>query len=193
MPRRFTQISYYFTRIFYANMAAVTILKTNKGGVKLVLYDYEYRKKRENANGTIIWKCSHCAAQLRTNGEPNYGNPVVLGVHTHQSNPLTVNLLQCRQEMKQRIIDQPEVASTVVYREKLLQLPMDVVELLPSKEVVGRALRFERSKLRPPLPATAADLQLAPYQTVTSSNERFLLIDEMFEGDRVLIFITDFF
>jgi hypothetical protein len=174
-------------------MTAVNVLKTNKGGVKLVLNDYEYRKKRENLNGRIIWKCCHCRVQLRTNGEPNYDDPVVLGIHTHESNPLTVNVLRCRQEMKQRIVDQPEAVSTLVYREKLLQLPMDVVALLPSKEVVGRALRHERAKLRPPLPAIANDLQLAPYQTVTSANDRFLLVDDIFEGERVLIFATDLF
>jgi hypothetical protein len=95
--------------------------------------------------------------------------------------------------MKERIREQPETVSTLVYREQLLRTPLDVVALLPSKEVVGRALRYERAKLRPPLPAAAADLQLAPYQTVTSNNERFLLIDDIYEGDRILIFISDFF
>jgi hypothetical protein len=174
-------------------MAAVTVLQNNKGGIKVVFNDYEYWKKRDNRNGTITWRCCHCAARLRTNGAPNYDEPLLMGNHTHQNNPLTIDVLQSRQQMKQRIIEQPEMASTMVYREKLLQLPMDVVALLPSKEVVGRALRHERSKLRPPLPATANDLQLAPYQIVTSANDRFLLVDDVFEGERVLIFVTDSF
>ena len=170
-----------------------TIVKTNLGGVKLVLNDYQYRKKKENRNGTITWKCCDCRARLRTNGAPNYSEPVVLGNHTHQSNPLTLNVLQCRQEMKERIQHQPETVTTLVYRETLLQTPMEVVALLPSKEVVGRALCYERAKLRPPQPTTAADLQLAAYQTLTGNNERFLLVDMFYEGERVLIFASDFF
>jgi hypothetical protein len=70
---------------------------------------------------------------------------------------------------------------------------MDVVALLPNKEIVGGAHRHERAKLRPTLPAIANDLQLASYQTVTSANDPFLLVDDVFEGERVLIFGTDLF
>ena len=173
-------------------MADVEVLKTNKGGVKIV-YDFQYRKKKENMNGTITWKCCECPARLQTRLPPDYLNPRVLGVHNHLSNPLATDIIRCRQDMKRRVEEQPEKVLTVVYREKLLQVPTCIVAQLPNKETVGRALRRERSKLRPPLPATANDLELAPYQVVTSANDRFLLFDDRHEGDRMLLFVSDFF
>ena len=82
------------------------------------------------------------------------------------------DLLQCRQDMKQHIKNQPEAMTTAVYREKLLHVSVDITPLLPSKEVVSRSLH-ELVKLRPPLPATAEVFELTPYQTVTGTNEHF--------------------
>ena len=36
-------------------MAAVIVLQSNKGGVKLLLDDYEYCKVRESRNEIIVW------------------------------------------------------------------------------------------------------------------------------------------
>ena len=87
-------------------MADIQVLKTNKGGVKLVYNDYYYQKKKENVNGTITWKCcaSDCCACLCTNVAPGYGNPVILGMYNHQGNPIIADLLQCCQDMKQHIL-----------------------------------------------------------------------------------------
>ena len=60
--------------------------------------------------------------------------------------------------------------TTAVYREKLRMF-----RLLSSKEVVSCSLRHERAKLRPFLSATAEVLELAPYQTVTGTNEHFVV------------------
>lgn len=171
----------------------VQIFQTTKGGVKLQHNGYFYRKKKENLNGTITWLCCECSARLRTDGAPTYLQPHVMGIHNHEVNETTSGVLRCREDMKRRIQEHPEMVSTVVYREKLLDVPLDVAVQLPSKDYVGRALRAERAKHRPPLPAVAADLQLAPYQTVTRSNQRFLLLDEFHNGDRLLVFVSDFF
>ena len=104
-----------------------------------------------------------------------------------------VDILQCRQDMKQCVQEQPEAVSMVVYHEKLLQVSPDVVPLIPNKETVSRSLHQEHAKLCPRLPATANDLELAPYQMVTNDNERFLLLDVVHDGDRVLVFGSDFF
>ena len=95
------------------------------------------------------------------------------------------DILQTRLEMKECVQQQPESVSSIIYREQLLQAPLEVAALIPSKETVGRALRYQRSKLRPPLPAMAADLQLAPYQTLAHANDRFLLADVVHEVDRM--------
>ena len=83
-------------------MTDISVLKTNKGGVKLVYNDYNYWKKKDFINGTITWKCcaSDCGARLRTNAASGYGNPVILGM---QGNLVMADLLQCRQDMKQHI------------------------------------------------------------------------------------------
>ena len=101
-----------------------------------------------------------CSARLRTQLGPDYRNPVVLGQHNHLGNPMIADVLQTRHEMKERVQQQLESVSSVIYREQLLQAPLEVAALIPSKETVGRALRYQHSKLRPSLPATAADLQL---------------------------------
>jgi hypothetical protein len=171
----------------------VEIFKTSRGAIKLGYNNYIYWKKKVNLNGTITWLCCECSARLRTDDVAPYGHPVVLGNHTHESNETTPGLLRCREAMKTRIQEHPETISTVIYREKLLEVPLNVAVALPSKDYVARALRAERSKRRPPLPATAADLQLAPYQTLTRCNHRFLLLDTVHEGDRMLVFSSDFF
>ena len=176
-------------------MAEVRVMQTNRGRVKVVYNDYQYTKHKNNLNGTVTWRCCArpCLARLRTRLGPDYRNPVVLGQHNHLGDPIMADVLQSRHGMKERVQQLPESVSSVVYREQLLQAPLEVAALIPSKETVGRALRYQRSKLRPPLPATAADLQLAPYQTVTHANDRFLLVDVVHENDRMLLFVSDFF
>ena len=122
-----------------------------------------------------------------------YRHPLVLGNHTHESNATTPGVLRCREAMKSRMQEHPETVSAVIYRENVMEVPLNVAVALPSKEHVARALRVERSKLRPPLPATAAELQLAPYQIVTRCNHRFLLLDKIHDGDRMLVFSSDYF
>ena len=64
-------------------MVDLKVLKTNKEGVKIVYNDFQYRKKKENMNGMITWKCCECPARLQTRLAPDYLNPRVLGVHNH--------------------------------------------------------------------------------------------------------------
>lgn len=63
---------------------------------------------------------------------------------------------------------------------------------IASKEVVGRALRLTKAKNRPPLPTSANNLLLNPHFSTTRTGERFLLHDEVYNNDRILIYASDF-
>lgn len=173
----------------------VQLLKTERGHVKLVYQNFDYVKKRENKDGKIVWHCavSGCHGKLRTDCPPNYRHPEVTSNHNHSYDPARVPLLECRQAMKEMVKNDPEKVTTQIFREATLSTSEETVANLPSKDYVGRALRYERAKKRPPLPNTAQDLTLAPYQKVTVRGERFLLTDTVFNDERLLIFVSDTF
>ena len=105
-------------------MADVKVLKTNKGGIKIVHNNYQYRKKKENLNGTITWKCCECPARLQTRLAPEYQNPRVLGVHNHLGDPLVADIIKHRQDMKDQIQERPEMVPTVIYRERCIKFQL---------------------------------------------------------------------
>ena len=79
-----------------------------------------------------------------------------------------------------------------VYRQSLIGMPENIAAHIPAKEIVCRSLRYTKTKQRPPLPQTAELLVLGNRYTQTHTNERFLLSDEIFNGERLLIFSSDF-
>ena len=62
-----------------------------------------------------------------------------------------------------------------------------------SRENVLRSLTRAKSKTRPPLPNTAEQLVINEHYSITHESERFLFVDEMFDGERLLLFCSEFF
>ena len=98
-------------------MAEVRIMQTSRGGIKMLYHDYQYAKHKNNSNGTATWRCCArpCPARLRTQLGPDYRNPVLLGQHNHLGNPMMADVFQTRHEMKERVQQQPESVSSVIY------------------------------------------------------------------------------
>ena len=56
-----------------------------------------------------------------------------------------------------------------------------------------RAIQWEKAINRPPLPESAEILELNEHYSTTLNAEPFVLLDEIFRGDRLLIFASNFF
>jgi hypothetical protein len=57
---------------------------------------------------------------------------------------------------------------------------------------VKRGLRKIKTRNRPPLPASAEDLVINDHYSRTKNGQPFLICDEVFEGDRILMFASAF-
>lgn len=79
-----------------------------------------------------------------------------------------------------------------VYRRSLLEASPTAAANL-KRENVLRAISRVKAQNRPPLPLSAEVLELNDLYTTTKGNERFLIANEVFAGNRLLVFASSFF
>jgi hypothetical protein len=171
----------------------VEILSTERGGVKLLVDGFVYRLK-ERRFDYIKWKCeeSGCLSALRTNF--NMRNPVIQGrPHSHgPPEPTVTQAKQIRTAMTRQVTAAPYVSAGQVHRAAIAAADPDVVAHVNGAPSVKRGLRRTKALHLPPLPANAEVLEINEHFSRTRNGQRFLVRDEVFEGDRMLIFASVF-
>jgi hypothetical protein len=169
------------------------VLSTTRGGTKVKFDGYIYRVK-ERRDDHIRWKCEEagCYAALRT--DVAMVNPRILGrPHSHGHPEQTVvQAKQLRLAMTRQVTAAPHLAAGQVHREFIAAADPDVVAHVTGAPSVQRSLRRTKALQRPPLPPTAEDLVINEHFAKTKNGLRFLAHDEVFEGDRLLIFASNF-
>ena len=170
----------------------VIILNTTRGGNKLRVNGFTYRIQ-ERRTTSIKWKCDegNCNERLKTNLK--MANAVEMGIHRHDPHePNVIEAQQLRIAMTAQINMRPHVSAGQIHREATLNADPNVVAHLTSGPSIKRSLRRTKCKNRPPLPLTAEQLVINHNYSHTRNNQLFLIKDEIFEGDRMLIFASNF-
>jgi hypothetical protein len=139
-----------------------------------------------------VWECvvRSCRSLLTTTLDSKA--VVRCNPHNHPDNEALCSAKKLRAALKDSIIHNPNQQTTTLCRTELLQVDSAVAEHLVTKENIARNLMYHRSKQRPALPRTTADLHIPEYLGKTTSGERFILKCAVTEDDTIVIYASDF-
>lgn len=143
-------------------------------------------------NYSSVWECvvRSCRSLLTTTLDSKA--VVRCNPHNHPDNEALCSAKKLRAALKDSIIHNPNQQTTTLCRTELLQVDSAVAEHLVTKENIARNLMYHRSKQRPALPRTTADLRIPEYLGKTTSGERFILKCGVTEDDTIVIYASDF-
>ncbi|XP_064482479.1 uncharacterized protein LOC135395168 [Ornithodoros turicata] len=176
-------------------MADFVILKTQKENPCLHLKGYRYHKKRTNQNGSTAWRCasyltSNCKASVITEGEQVRRR---LHEHNHPADSAAALKDEFRGVLKDKARQSPHVAAPELYNAELLRISQtadrDALGELPTFNSLKDTIYREKNKLQPPLPSSAADVDLPDHYRVTEDGQPFLVIDQSVD-QRILGFAS---
>ena len=117
------------------------VIKTNKGGKKLVHEGYVYVVDKERDN-KIYWRCEKrglCSGRLISNGE-------VISLtreHCHPQDLMRKELLKVKQDLKEKARETDEITSSIVNK-CTENIPVEVAGALPKKETLARTVKRVR-------------------------------------------------
>ncbi|KAF5275125.1 hypothetical protein FQA39_LY18683 [Lamprigera yunnana] len=123
----------------------VEIIRSNKGGLKLIHRGYMYTVHKKRQGGGIRWRCTqrslHCKGSISTgNGPPSVNMP-----HNHIPDPHSVALARCRQ-----IEEFPDLASMLEteYEETKDATPLGQRNIVPPASEVLHTQPLSPTKLK---------------------------------------------
>ena len=169
------------------------IIKTNKGGQKIILDGYMYTKK-STSNSHIWWTCvrrnDHCKGSLKTS--VTMDDYVKGNEHNHDPRDTTVTVVKLKVQLK-------ELAKNT--REKPALLVAQALENIPAcsriefgkEDAVKKMIRRARAGRYPPVPDDLEDLEINGEwaETAGDNPEQFLIYDSDRNADnRILVFAS---
>lgn len=75
----------------------VELIRSNKGGLKLIHRGYMYTVHKKRQSGGVRWRCSQRSLQCKGSISTGEGPPKINMVHNHIPDPHSVALARCRQ------------------------------------------------------------------------------------------------
>jgi len=173
----------------------VRYVPNTRGGESLVHNNYRYQVKNRNGD-KVYWRChvADCRATVNT----FMRIPTKFG-HEHNHDQLSdqeIRVGEFIHNVKKRCRDEV-LPAPAIYEEEIAKLRTPewdddtrmMVEKLPTYNSCKTSLYHQRSKLLPRIPKTRQDINLEGEWTQTTSDEKFLLIDDGNE-ERMLVFAT---
>lgn len=117
----------------------------------------------------------------------------VRGEHNHDSDLLRLRTEASRQEVLARAVANPTVAPRVAFADLTKTVGNSAaVATLPKSRTFARQVQRERQKTAdcPPVPESLAELEVPPHLKLTTTGERFLIIDRKHANGKVLGFCS---
>lgn len=174
----------------------VKFITNRRGGRNLAFNGYIYRVNRRTDN-KIFWRCttSGCSASISTENDipTGFGRQQ----HTHAADHTEVVAKQIMTAISRRCTDEVRPIPSI-FSEELNKLrdnewddtSRELIERLPTFNTARSSLYRARRKQTPPLPKTTADIRLEGKWTETETGQPFLLLDDIFQNNRILAFAT---
>ena len=162
------------------------VIRTSKGGDKLLHNGYAYVKKKDTANGTQRrWVCEFNRTDLRCKGAITTDlnpiqNPRNPRAHDqHQASNSRAEALKARCQLKEGASQIPLVPTTALVAQTLQNVPQAAVGEVGSLASMKRTVQRQKAAVRPPEPQSLALINLLPPWTTTGGlhPRRFLIYD----------------
>ncbi|CAN7997092.1 unnamed protein product [Ixodes hexagonus] len=158
-------------------MSEFVLSETQKKKSCLHLEGYKYHKRRQNANGTIAWRCcrytsSGCGASVLTKNNSVTSRSCD---HNHAPDETTLVKDQMRVALKKAVESNPNTPAPRLFNDELLRtcstVPDEVAAEIPTFVSMKDTVYRERRSAQPPLPSSAGCLQLNDGHRKTESGE----------------------
>lgn len=185
-----TIISQY--HIFTIKMSEAKIIDGQRGSKNLVIKDAIYRRSRINKNSTISWRCmrSKCSSMVLTTSEgciiKHNDN------HSHETKEgkgaATLITERMRKRAREELTPIPKIYEEE--RQQLLHTTTAAASHLKLYHEVKSQLYRSRRKLVPSNPNSAAELMLEGEWRNTNEGDEFVLVDEVIDNRRIIVFGT---
>ena len=173
------------------------IIRTSRGGDKLILNDYMYISK-VTKDGKRWWVCTkskslNCKGAVTTD-DPS-GNPRVFKPHNHLSNAAEVEVARFRAQTKSAARSNIGVKTHNILSTGLQGLSNEGLLLLPQTNSIKRDIQRHKAAMRPAEPANLQSIVLVnPWTTTGGVNPAPFLIHDsgpLAGADRVIVFAED--
>lgn len=113
------------------------------------------------------------------------------GKHSHPPDHEECRAEEVLESMKRQAANNPEQGPSAIIRDELRNVPVEVVARLPERRNIKKAVRRVRRVELPPNPTRITDLGELPDRfRLTLQGERFLILDNGDDAQRVLAFAT---
>ena len=174
------------------------IIKTCRGGAKLVLDGETYTVKKKRPGVQIRWVCSKagktgCKGAVTTD-DPSR-NARNRCAHNHGSSDVDVELAKFRSDLREAAKQNNGVTTSRLFVNGLQNLSPEAIIAMPVPDTVRRDIQRHKAKNRPIEPQTILDIILAhPWTTTGGANPvPFLIYDNGAHAghDRIIVFAAD--
>ena len=173
------------------------IIKTCKGGEKLVLNGETYTVKKKTPGVQIRWSCSKakrgCKGAVTTN-DPS-GNARNRTMHNHGPSGVDVELAKFRSELRDTARQNTGATTSRLLLNGLQNLSVEAVIAMPIPNTIKRDIQRQKAKNRPIEPQTILDIILAHPWTSTGGAQPapFLIYDNgpLAGRNRIIVFAAD--
>lgn len=174
------------------------IIKTCRGGAKLVLDGETYTIKRKRPGVQICWVCSKatkygCKGAVTTD-DPS-GNARSRHVHNHGRSDLDVELAKFRSDLPENAKQNTGATTSRILLQGLQQLSQEALLAMPTPDTIKRDIQRQKVKNRPIEPQTILDIILVHPWTTTGGARPvpFLIYDSgaLASQNRIIVFAAD--
>lgn len=165
---------------------------------KLLHRGYIYIRSGNSDGESCYWECTRlrrqktCKARATTFGCEE-GDVVMkkFGSHEHPPDHEDCQAQEALNRMKRKAEDDPAAGPSRIIRDELRNLPAPVINRLPERRNIKKAVRRVRRAALPPNPRRIEELGELPERfRNTLQGEKFLIFDNAHENNRVLVFAT---
>jgi hypothetical protein len=174
------------------------VIKTCRGGAKLVLDDETYTVKKKRAGVQIRWVCSKAAKTgckgAVTTDDPS-GNARNRSAHNHGSSGVDVELAKFRSNLRDTASQNNGATTSRLLLNGMQNLSQDAIIAMPKADTIRRDIQRHKAKNQPIEPQTILDIILAHPWTSTGGAHPvpFLIYDSgpLAGQNRIIVFAAD--
>ena len=174
------------------------VIRTSRGGRKLVLNGQTYIVKKDNPGVQIRWVCTKskegCKGAVTTNDPPT-GNARNATPHNHNASDVDVEVAKFRTALRENANQNHGATTSGLYLNGIQTLSPEALVAMPGANTIKRDIQRQKAKHRPVEPQTIQGIILAhPWTTIDGPRPAPFLIHDcgvLAGPNRVIVFAAD--